>query len=65
MGDAASAGRIGRTYDPVTYQVVGVHGIKPDAKMAEQWYRSAIASGYAEAQDDLDRLTQRKAQGGP
>ncbi|NNE21344.1 MAG: hypothetical protein HKN11_01925 [Rhizobiales bacterium] len=59
MGDIASAARIGRTYDPVVFQAVGVHGLKPDPKMAERWYKHAISEGDASAREDLKRLVQQ------
>ncbi|MGI9465295.1 MAG: hypothetical protein ACR2OM_15240 [Aestuariivirgaceae bacterium] len=62
MGDKVSAGRIGRTYDPIIYQVVGVQGLKPDPKMAERWYRHAIVAGDIDARTDLDRLTKNSLQ---
>ncbi len=60
LGDPAAAGRIGRTYDPVIYQVVGVHGLTADARMAERWYRYAIAAGDADARTNLDRLAKHQ-----
>ncbi|MGI9464751.1 MAG: hypothetical protein ACR2OM_12465, partial [Aestuariivirgaceae bacterium] len=62
MGDVASAARIGRTYDPIVYQAVGVHGLKPDAQLAARWYELAITEGDASAQEDLNRLTQQNTQ---
>ncbi|MDH3740058.1 MAG: hypothetical protein OER56_00545 [Hyphomicrobiales bacterium] len=59
MGDIASAARIGRTYDPVVYQAVGVRGLKPDPKMAERWYKHAISEGDASAREDLMRMVQQ------
>lgn len=59
MGDVASAARIGRTYDPIVYQAVGVHGLKPDPKMAERWYKHAISEGDTGAREDLNRLAQQ------
>jgi hypothetical protein len=62
LGDKAAAGRIGRTYDPIVFETVGVHGIKPDAKMAEQWYRRAISEGDGSAYAELGRLKKLIAQ---
>ena len=59
MGDVASAARIGRTYDPIVYQAVGVHGLKPDPKMAERWYKHAISEGDTGAREVLNRLAQQ------
>ena len=59
MGDVASAARIGRTYDPVVYQAVGVHGLRPDPLIAERWYKHAISEGDTSAREELNRLTQR------
>jgi TPR repeat protein len=55
-GSGAAATALGRTYDPQVLASLGVHGIRPDAATAADWYRSAIALGDAEAASLLRAL---------
>lgn len=52
-GSAEAAYGTARTYDPICFAKLGVHGPTPDAAEALRWYRIAADSGHAGAMDDL------------
>lgn len=58
-GSGHAAAALGRTYDPDFLRGMGVQGIRPDAALAAQWYRRAIALGEGQAAEPLSRLERR------
>jgi TPR repeat protein len=48
-GSAEAAHALGETYDPVEFQKLDVHGMKPDPVLAEKWYIRAKALEGAKA----------------
>ena len=48
-GSAAGAYGYARSYDPAAFRSRKVEGIRPDAAIAEEWYRRAAAAGSLEA----------------
>lgn len=60
-GSGLAATALGRTYDPHVLAALGVHGIRPDAAAAAEWYRRGAASGDAEAASLLQGLPAPRA----
>jgi hypothetical protein len=55
-GSAEAAFALGRTFDPMIADRMGIIGIKPDIARARQWYESAAELGWPAAQRELARL---------
>jgi hypothetical protein len=55
-GDAAASCGLGKTYDPLFLQQVGMRGVAGDPGKAATWYRRAVAAGNAEAATRLAKL---------
>jgi hypothetical protein len=55
-GNAEAAFVLGRTFDPVVADRMGVIGIKPDIARARQWYERAAELGSPAASQELARL---------
>jgi TPR repeat protein len=60
-GSGAAAVALGRTYDPSVLAALGVHGIRPDAVAAAEWYRRGAALGHADATSLLQALSASRA----
>ena len=57
-GSAMAAMAVGRTYDPVYFEKLGVRGFQPDPQKALEWYNKALSSGFSLARTkvaDLNR----------
>jgi hypothetical protein len=52
-GSSRAAMALGRTYDPNYAATLDIIGLKPDAKIAEEWYRKAAAMGDAQAKSQV------------
>ncbi len=61
-GKSEAAGSLARTFDPVYFARLGVHGVKPDPKEARKWYRKAVKSGDDTALVDMQALKDWQAQ---
>ncbi len=57
-GSVEAAIGAGKTYDPVVYAELKVHGLKPDPARALEWYGRANAAGNAEAAAAINALKQ-------
>jgi TPR repeat protein len=55
-GNAEAAFVLGRTFDPVIANRMGIIGIKPDIASARQWYERAAELGSSAASQELARL---------
>jgi hypothetical protein len=55
-GNAEAAFALGRTFDPMIADRMGIIGIKPAIARARQWYESAAELGWPAAQRELARL---------
>jgi hypothetical protein len=55
-GNAEAAFVLGRTFDPVVADRMGIIGIKPDIARARQWYEIAAELGSPAASQELARL---------
>jgi hypothetical protein len=55
-GNAEAAFVLGRTFDPVVADRMGIIGIKPDIASARQWYERATELGSPAAPRELARL---------
>jgi hypothetical protein len=55
-GNAEAAFVLGRTFDPVVADRMGIIGIKPDIASARQWYERAAELGSPAAPRELARL---------
>ena len=55
-GNAEAAFILGRTFDPVVADRMGIIGIKPDIARARQWYERAAELGSPAASQELARL---------
>jgi hypothetical protein len=53
---ASAATAVGRTYDPIYLNELGVRGLQPDAEKARSWYERAQQQGDGEARARLRRL---------
>lgn len=45
QGNRKAAARIGTTYDPRIFAQLGVRGLRPDSKLALDWYNKAVGAG--------------------
>lgn len=45
----SAALRLGSTYDPLVFQQMGVHGLRPDADTAMKWYLTSAEAGNDDA----------------
>jgi hypothetical protein len=57
-GNAEAAFVLGRTFDPLVADRMGIVGIKPDVARARQWYERAAELGSPAASQELARLHQ-------
>lgn len=57
QGNLSAAARIGTTYDPRIFAQLGVHGLKPDSKMALDWYNKAVDAGDESARQTARTLS--------
>jgi TPR repeat protein len=55
-GNAEAAFALGRTFDPMIADRMGIIGIKPAIARARQWDESAAELGWPAAQRELARL---------
>jgi hypothetical protein len=55
-GSAAAATAVGRTWDPVEHQRLGIQGTIASAPRALEWYRKGAAAGDANAERHLSAL---------
>jgi hypothetical protein len=55
-GSSEAAIGLGKTYDPVVYAELKVHGLKPDAARAMEWYTRAKSAGNTEAEAAINAL---------
>lgn len=58
----SAALRLGSTFDPLMYRRIGVQGLKPDAKVALEWYLKAAEAGNADARRAYDALKRHAGQ---
>ena len=56
-GSPKAATAMGRSYDPLYFQIIGVRGVQPDAEKALEWYEKAITGGDGEATEHLQKLS--------
>jgi len=54
--------RLGSTFDPLIYRRMGVQGLKPDPKVALEWYLAAAEAGNADARRAYDALMNHTGQ---
>jgi len=57
QGNQRAAARIGSTYDPRIFAQLGVHGLKPDSKLALDWYNKAVDAGDESARQTAQILS--------
>ena len=57
-GDPRAATALGRSYDPVVYEQLKVHGVLPDPNRAVEWYRKGAEAGDTDAKGHLQALNQ-------
>lgn len=62
LGLAEAAYGVGQCYDPAVYTAMNVHGLKPDAAKARDWYEKAAAAGHEKAKAALQALDTAAAQ---
>ncbi len=55
-GNAEAAMAMGRTYDPIYFEKLGVQGFQPEPNRALEWYEKAKGAGLAKAQGKIDNL---------
>jgi TPR repeat protein len=55
-GSATAATAVGRTWDPVEHQRLGIHGSLSSPQRAIEWYRKAEAAGDPDAGPRLRAL---------
>lgn len=55
-GDARAATAIGKSYDPVIFQQLKVHGVLPDPTLAIEWYRKGAQGGDSTATARIQAL---------
>lgn len=58
QGSMEAAIGAGKTYDPVVYAELKVHGLKPDPVRAMEWYMRASAAGNTDAAAAIEALKQ-------
>ena len=56
-GDPRAATAMGKSYDPVVFEQLKVHGVIPDAKLALEWYERGESGGDSEASTYRQALT--------
>lgn len=56
-GDPRAATAMGKSYDPVVFEQLKVHGVIPDAKLALEWYQRGESGGDSEASTYRQALT--------
>ncbi|AWK88797.1 hypothetical protein [Azospirillum thermophilum] len=56
-GNPKAALALGRTHDPLVHERLRVRGLAADPEQAASWYRKAAAAGDAEAERNLQKLT--------
>jgi TPR repeat protein len=56
-GSATAATAVGRTWDPLEHQRMGIQGTLASAQRAAEWYRKGVAGGDATAETQLRALT--------
>ena len=56
-GALRAALALGRTHDPRVHERLRVRGLAADPEQAASWYRKAAAAGDAEAERNLQKLT--------
>jgi hypothetical protein len=54
--------RLGSTFDPLIYRRMGVQGLKPDTKVALEWYLTAAEAGNADGRRAYDALKSHSGQ---
>ncbi len=59
-GSTEAAIGAGKTYDPVVYAELKVHGLQPDPVRAMEWYVRASSAGNTEAAAAIKALKQAK-----
>ena len=59
LGHAMGAMRLATTYDPVELATIQIVGLRPDIKLAVEWYERARQLGANEAAQRLSRLQNR------
>ena len=56
-GDPRAATALGKSYDPMVFEQLKVHGVLPDANIAIEWYQRGAEGGDVEATSQLQALT--------
>jgi hypothetical protein len=56
-GDARAATALGKSYDPVVFQQLKVHGVLPDPNLAIEWYRKGAQGGDSTATAHIQALS--------
>ncbi|MEO1160438.1 MAG: hypothetical protein AAFW74_08255, partial [Pseudomonadota bacterium] len=59
QGDQLAAARIGSTYDPRIFAQLGVQGLRPDSKLALDWYNKAVDAGDESAKQTARSLSRQ------
>lgn len=59
QGDQLAAARIGSTYDPRIFAQLGVQGLRPDSKLALDWYNKAVDAGDESAKQPAQSLSRQ------
>jgi len=62
QGDQFAAARIGSTYDPRIFSQLGVQGLRPDSKLALDWYNKAVDAGDESAKQTAKSLSRQISQ---
>lgn len=62
QGDQLAAARIGSTYDPRIFAQLGVQGLRPDTKLALDWYNKAVDAGDESAKQTARSLSRQISQ---
>lgn len=55
-GDPRAATALGKSYDPVMFEQLRVHGVAPDPNQAAEWYRKGAEGGDSVASEYLQTL---------
>jgi TPR repeat protein len=59
QGDQFAAARIGSTYDPRIFAQLGVQGLRPNSKLALDWYNKAVDAGDESAKQTARSLSRQ------
>lgn len=59
QGDQHAAARIGSTYDPRIFAQLGVQGLRPNSKLALDWYKKAVDAGDESARQTARSLSRQ------